>query len=346
MLEPDRQESHVLRTGADAAEAVRLLREGRVVAVPTETVYGLGADASNPDAVAKVFALKGRPADHPLIVHIGDVDELSWWARDIPEAALTLARRFWPGPLTVILKRGPHVLDAVTGGQDTVGIRVPDHPLTLRLLAEFGGGVAAPSANRFGRVSPTSAQHVEAEFGDAVDYILDGGPCGVGLESTIVDFSGTAPRILRPGAVTADDVASVLGEAALVAVHASEAPSPRVPGTLASHYAPDATVRLLPFDGIAKALASAVRQGCKVGVMARAVAPDDGLPSMCRWVHMSEEPGGYGRELYAALRDLDVSDCDVILVETPPSASEWEAVRDRLARAAAGTSPEDENLGT
>lgn len=342
------------RVGSDVAQAVRLLCEGKVVAVPTETVYGLGADASNAHAVAKVFALKGRPADHPLIVHISDLNELSRWARDIPGAALTLARRFWPGPLTIILRRHPSVLDVVTGRQDTVGIRVPSHPLTLQLLAEFKGGVAAPSANRFGRVSPTRAQHVQAEFGDAVDYILDGGPCGVGVESTIVDFSGSAPRILRPGVITASDIASVIGEGVLDAVRVSEAPAPRAPGTLVSHYAPNAIVRLLPPDAIIKELFVEMGRGRKVGVMAKTVALHDLAARMSdaatvawRWVQMCEEPEGYARELYATLRELDASDCDVILVEMPTVASqEWEAVRDRLARASAGAPSEEGDLGT
>lgn len=327
-------------------EAVRLLRAGGVVAVPTETVYGLGADASNPAAVARVFELKGRPADHPLIVHIGEADVISEWARDIPEEAWALARAFWPGPLTIILKRGTAALDVVTGGQDTVGLRVPDHPLTLRLLAELGGGVAAPSANRFGRVSPTRVGHVEAEFGDQLDYILDGGPCSVGLESTIVDLSGFDPRILRPGAVTASDIASVLGTIGSRETSAGETPSPRAPGTLASHYSPETAVRLMVPELIADAVVSAVCEGHTVAVMARRPTAIGECRESCRWVRMPQEPDEYGRALYATLRELDVSECDVILVETVPIDPRWDAARDRITRATAGDLLDDDELGT
>jgi len=192
-------------------KAAALLRQGELVAFPTETVYGLGADASNPEAVAKIFAAKGRPADHPLIVHIPGVEHLDRWAREIPETAFASAKAFWPGPLTLILKRQPNVPDAVTGGQDTVGIRVPGHPLALELLKAFDGGVAAPSANRFGHVSPTTAQHVHDELGSAVAMVLDGGPCRVGIESTIVNLTGPQSRILRPGMISAADLGRVLG---------------------------------------------------------------------------------------------------------------------------------------
>ncbi|MEK7737911.1 MAG: L-threonylcarbamoyladenylate synthase, partial [Pseudomonadota bacterium] len=200
---------------AQIAHAVTLLRAGELVAFPTETVYGLGADAANPAAVAKIFAAKGRPADHPLIVHLPSAEALDAWAREVPESARKLAAAFWPGPLTLILKRQPQVPDAVTGGQDTVGLRVPDHPLALALLKAFDGGrfrgIAAPSANRYGRISPTSAAHVRAELGAAVPLVLDGGDCQVGIESTIVDLSRGTPRLLRPGAIGAADIAHVLG---------------------------------------------------------------------------------------------------------------------------------------
>jgi L-threonylcarbamoyladenylate synthase len=195
----------------DIERAVALLRAGELVAFPTETVYGLGADAANPAAVAKIFAAKGRPQDHPLIVHLDGAAQLDAWARDIPAYAFELAEAFWPGPLTLILKRQPGVPDAVTGGQDTVGLRVPGHPLALELLRAFGGGLAAPSANRFGRISPTTARHVREELGEAVAMVLDGGPCQVGIESTILDCTGGAPRILRPGMVGAPALGRVLG---------------------------------------------------------------------------------------------------------------------------------------
>ena len=195
----------------DIQRAVALLRQGELVALPTETVYGLDADALNPDAVAKIFAAKGRPSDHPLIVHLADAEALTTWARDIPKDAIALARAFWPGPLTLILKKEEGVPDIVTGGQDTVGLRVPNHPIALQLLRAFGSGLAAPSANRFGRISPTTAEHVRQELGDRVPLILDGGPCQVGLESTILDLSRGVPVILRPGAIGADDIARVIG---------------------------------------------------------------------------------------------------------------------------------------
>lgn len=201
-------------TDADIAAAAARLRAGELVALPTETVHGLGADAMNPAAVRRIFEAKGRPADHPLIVHLPDAEQMTQWARDIPREAIALAQAFWPGPLTLILKREDDVPLEVTGGQDTVGLRVPGHPLALKLLRAFGGGVAAPSANRFGRISPTTAQHVRDEFhdtlGDALT-VLDGGPCEVGIESTILDLSGEAPRILRPGAISAEQIAAVIG---------------------------------------------------------------------------------------------------------------------------------------
>ena len=190
--------------------AAHLLRQGRLVAFPTETVYGLGADASNPDAVRRIFQAKGRPADHPLIVHIPSIDSLNDWALTVPDAAHQLAARFWPGPLAMILNKRPEVPLVVTGGQDTVGLRMPDHPVALRLLRAFGGGIAAPSANRFCRISPTQAAHVEEELGDAVDLILDGGACQVGVESTIVDLSGNRPKLLRPGHITRLEIEAVL----------------------------------------------------------------------------------------------------------------------------------------
>ena len=192
-------------------QAAAVLRRGGLVAFPTETVYGLGADAESPDAVARIFAAKGRPANHPVIVHIGHADLLEHWAADIPPSAWLLAKHFWPGPLTLILKRNARVLDAVTGGQDTVGLRMPDHPVALALLSAFGGGVAAPSANRYGRISPTTALHVRDELGEAVDCILDGGPCRVGIESTILDLSGAHPQLLRPGAISAAAIEIALG---------------------------------------------------------------------------------------------------------------------------------------
>ncbi|HUY04334.1 MAG TPA: L-threonylcarbamoyladenylate synthase [Rhodocyclaceae bacterium] len=321
------------------ARAAALLRAGELVAFPTETVYGLGADAANPEAVAKIFAAKGRPADHPLIVHIAGAEQLDAWAREVPAAAYKLARAFWPGPLTLILKRSELVPDAVTGGQDTVGLRVPDHPLALALLAEFGGGIAAPSANRFGRISPTTAAHVRAELGDTVQLVLDGGPCAVGIESTIVDLSRGAPVVLRPGAISADDILRVLGSAAADSP-AMESERPRVSGSLAAHYAPSSSLRLIDGAALDAAAREAQAQGRRVAVLSR--RPQPFAAAELIWRTAPEDARGYARELYAALRQLDAATPDLILVEAPPQEPAWRAVADRLARAACG-SGEDEN---
>lgn len=315
----------------DISKAVQILRAGGLVAFPTETVYGLGADASNPEAVAKIFAAKGRPRNHPVIVHLAQPSQLQQWARDIPEPALQLARRFWPGPLTLILKRGPGVPDTLTGGQDTVGLRVPSHPLALQLLAAFGGGIAAPSANRFGRISPTTASDVEAELGDEVDLILDGGPCPVGIESTIVDCSGPEPVLLRPGHVSAEDLEAALGRPLAQA----GAGSPRAPGTLASHYAPATPLVLVSAASLVGLPVRAA--GERVAVLAR-FAPAAEADHLV-WVRAPDEPQAYARALYANLRLLDRSGCSVILVEEPPPEARWAAVRDRLLRAAGGVPP-------
>jgi len=327
----------------DIQRAVQLLRQGELVALPTETVYGLGADALNPDAVAKIFAAKGRPSDHPLIVHLADASQIMTWAREVPKDAIALARAFWPGPLTLILKKDESVPDLVTGGQDTVGLRVPDHPVALELLRAFGSGVAAPSANRFGRISPTTAAHVHQELGDRVALILDGGACAVGLESTIVDLSRGVPVILRPGAIGADEIARVLGrrprlrgEVEAEAGNAAEqGVTPRVSGALAAHYAPRTPLELITTD----ALAASSRAGD--AVLARC-APPAGLADGVTWVQAPADPAGYGHDLYARLRSLDESGALRILVEAPPASPEWAAVADRLGRAAVGSGEDDE----
>lgn len=316
---------------AELAKAAGVLRSGGLVAFPTETVYGLGADASNEEAVARIFAAKGRPADHPLIVHLAQVDDIARWARDVPASAWRVAERFWPGPLTLILKRAAGVSDAVTGGQDTVGLRMPDHPVALDLLRAFGGGIAAPSANRFGRVSPTSAAHVLAELGDAVDCVIDGGACAVGLESTILDLSGKHPRLLRPGAVTPAVLAETLGELPTWLA----AGGPRAPGRLPSHYSPDTPLELVATAAIESTVRTILAQGHSVAVLS-AHPPATG-DARCRWAVMPTDPREYGRVLYARLRDADAWGCRSILVELPSAAGEWEAVRDRLRRAAGAT---------
>jgi len=315
------------------ADAVAALGRGALVAFPTETVYGLGADAANAEAVAKIFALKGRPADHPLIVHLASTLSLDDWAIDIPEDALRLAAAFWPGPLTLILRKAAHVLPVVTGGQDTVGLRCPSHPVAQALLRGYArngsGGVAAPSANRFGHVSPTTAQHVRDEFGPDL-MILDGGACGVGLESTIVDLSRGVPVLLRPGAVTREQIAAVIGHAP----RDRDADAPRASGTLAAHYAPGTPLRLV---------AAAALDGTLAGAGPCAVlAFRETLPGAVAFIAAPADPTRYAHDLYANLRVLDAAGAGAILVESPPGTPAWEAVNDRLARAAAGAQAIDD----
>ena len=324
----------------DVSRAAALLRAGELVAFPTETVYGLGADASNPQAIARIFAAKGRPADHPLIVHLAGASQLDRWAVDIPEAAHRLAAAFWPGPLTLILKRHPDVLDAITGGQDTVGLRVPNHPLALQLLREFGGagggasggGLAAPSANRFGHVSPTTAEHVREELGDAVALILDGGPCAVGIESTILDLSAGEPRILRPGMLDAAAIGRVLG---IVPAFGGRPDAPRVSGSLEAHYAPRTSLQLVAAAELAARARQRLAGGCRVAVLSS--QPLDFDHENLVWRAAGAAPEHFAHDLYARLRELDALACDVILVATPPLDDAWRAVADRLRRAAAGS---------
>jgi L-threonylcarbamoyladenylate synthase len=312
------------------AKAVEVLRAGGLVAFPTETVYGLGADASQRDAVRRIFRAKGRPAEHPLIVHLRASEDLRTWARDIPDTAWQLAQRFWPGPLTLVLKRSAQVLDDVTGGQDTVGLRVPAHPVAGALLQAFAGGIAAPSANRFGRVSATTAAHVRQELGDEVGCILDGGACPVGIESTIVDLSGAAPVLLRPGHITLQEIESLLR----VPVGRANQGSPRAPGTLSAHYAPRLPLRLAAGGTLDAAIREESVRG-PVAVLARHARPAHSASTL--WMTAPLDAAEYARLLYAGLRQIDDSGCTVIVVETPPDTPDWSAVRDRLMRAAAGS---------
>lgn len=314
----------------DLVCAAELLRAGELVAFPTETVYGLGADAANPVAVAKIFAAKGRPADHPLIVHLPDSCHLDTWAREIPAAARQLAAAFWPGPLTLILKRQPSVPDAVTGGQDTVGLRVPGHQLALALLTNFGGGIAAPSANKFGRISPTTAAHVREELGDTV-FILDGGPCPVGIESTILDLSGDEPAILRPGSITPEAIGQVLGRPVAVAARAS---APRVSGSLEAHYAPRTKVDLVSSDGLILAVREALARQMPIAVLSSQAQPLS--HNLLTWHQAPALPAPFAHDLYATLRRLDGLGVARIVIQQPPAGEAWEAVNDRLRRAAAG----------
>ena len=297
------------------------------MAFPTETVYGLGADASNPAAIKKIFAAKGRPADHPVIVHIADMSDLKHWAAEVPRAAWLLAEKFWPGPLTMVLKRSAQVSDLVSGGQNTIGLRVPRHPVAQQLLKAFGGGIAAPSANKFGRLSPTTAEHVREELGNAVEMVLDGGPCDVGIESTIVDLTREPAAILRPGRVSAQHIADAL----LVRLSEPAEDRPRVPGSLASHYAPRAPLKIVHPDEIE----SYVRRQAMpppVAVLARRGRLRDSKVAL--WQVAPEAPEEYARLLYATLRRLDEAGCNLIVVEALPQLPEWTAVRDRLDRAA------------
>ena len=316
-------------SAADVAAAVQVLREGGLVALPTETVYGLAADASNELAVRRIFAAKGRPSSHPLIVHLPGEQALPLYAAEIPERARKLAAAFWPGPLTLVLKKSARVSDAVTGGQDTVALRVPAHPLAQAVLARFGGGLAAPSANKFGHVSPTTAEHVRTDLGDEVDLILDGGACEVGVESTIVDLSGPSPALLRPGGLATEEVERVLGEKLSAPIT-----QVRAPGMLASHYAPRAGLLVVEAESLSDEVARQVDAGLKVAVMAPG-AP--ALPSAgsVRLFSLPEDPAGFARSLYATLRDIDAAGFDVIVAAPPEGAGLGVAVRDRLCRAAA-----------
>jgi L-threonylcarbamoyladenylate synthase len=309
----------------EMARAVDVLRAGGLVAFPTETVYGLGADASSPDAVHRLFAVKGRPADHPVIVHLGAAAQLDEWGVDVGGAARTLVEACWPGPLTVVVRRAAHVPDAVTGGLDTVGLRVPDQPLALALLQGFGGGVAAPSANRFGRVSPTTAADVFTDLGDDVDVILDGGPSRVGVESTIVDCSRPEPVILRLGGLPRERVEELLGGA----VPLLDTGEIRAPGTLESHYAPRAQVEFAGPDDLSDRVEAALGRDERVGVIGvddpRAAVTVLGVP---------RDGEAYAHDLYGMLRDADVRGLDRVIAVVPDPRGLGAAVADRLRRAA------------
>lgn len=315
--------------------AAELLRAGGTVAFPTETVYGLGADAANPLALRRVFEAKGRPADHPLIVHIADAAHLPGWAQDIPDAAWRLTAAFWPGPLTLILRRRDQVLNEVTGGQGTVGLRVPDHPVAAALLRAFGGGIAAPSANRFGRVSPTTAQHVRDELGAQVGMILDGGPCRVGVESTIVSLAHGKAVLLRPGGLPVAAIEDALQQK--IALTQAAGRALRVPGALAAHYAPATPLELHSDDVLWQRARQLAAQGRKVAVLGLGDAGECAASGGFAHVPMPDLADEYARVLYATLRRLDQAGFDRLLAEMPPDRQPWLAVRDRLRRAAQGT---------
>ncbi len=320
---------------AAIARAARLLEEGRLVAFPTETVYGLGADASNPEAVAGIFTAKGRPSNHPVIVHVARDADLSLWTTHLPREASQLIDAFWPGPLTLILPRAPQVPAAVAGGQDTLGLRCPAHPVAQALLREFRdgqGGLAAPSANRFGHVSPTTAQHVIDEFGapgvGPLADVLDGGHCQVGIESTIVDLSRLAthgPVLLRPGQISAAQIAEVIGRMPAL----PDVAAPRVSGSLDAHYAP--TTPLALAEG--RALETAMQQLQTAGRTFALISYSENFAAI-HGMHLPADPDGYAHGLYASLREMDARHADVILVERPPQDAAWQGINDRLRRAA------------
>jgi L-threonylcarbamoyladenylate synthase len=296
-------------------EAVTVLRNGGLVGIPTETVYGLAADASNEAAVRRIFAAKHRPHDHPLIVHIASIEAMAAWSKSIPDTARVLAEACWPGPLSVLVPRATHVLDVVTGGRDTVALRVPAHPMALELLQRFGGGLAAPSANRFGQVSPTTAAHVRADLGDAVDLVLDGGPCPIGVESTIVDCTCSPPQVLRPGGIPNETVSRLLD-----GVLAASSGSSRASGMLVSHYAPRCRVEIVNSLAEAEARASThQRAGRKVDTL----DPTQDLVAAAQ-------------QLYVWLRDADSRELDVLVAVLPPAEGLGHAIRDRLTKAAGG----------
>lgn len=333
---------------SDMAQALRLAAErlaaGGLVAFPTETVYGLGGDAENPDAIARIYAVKGRPSSHPVIVHVSPEADLGYWARTIPAEARALIEAFWPGPLTLILPRADHVPAAVSGGQDSVGLRCPSHPVAQALLRQFAalkpngqGGVAGPSANKFGQVSSTQAAHVRAEFSELSEaelFVLEGGSSEVGIESTIVDLSrldrGVGPVLLRPGHISSEQIAAVLGRE----MGRPDASAPRVSGSLKAHYAPRTPLLLLPKEALMRELERLDSRDGKVAAVVFRV-PDGSADSRVDWYSASSDPDVYARDLYALLRRLDEGGYARILLERPPRSGAWQAVNDRIGRAAA-----------
>lgn len=322
-------------------QAAERLQAGGLVAFPTETVYGLGADAENPEAIARIYAAKGRPSSHPLIVHVAPGADISYWAASVPPEAQALMQAFWPGPLTLILPRAPHIPDAVAGGQDTIGLRCPAHPVAQALLQAFArlrpngqAGVAGPSANKFGQVSPTRADHVRSEFPELDDtrlLVLEGGASQVGIESTIVDVSridlGVGPVLLRPGHITAEQIRQVLG----VSPAAPDQAAPRVSGSLKAHYAPRTPLVLVPAGQWDQALANA--DSARTAAITFAAQPP--LPQAAVWECWPSDPVRVASRLYEGLRRLDQQGYTCIFVEQPPQGPDWQAVNDRLGRAAA-----------
>ncbi len=310
-------------------EAIKCLQQGGVVAIPTETVYGLAADAARPQAIKRIFTIKGRPADHPLIVHIGSIAQVQDWAEDIPEMLWPLAERFWPGPLTFILKKKPQVNKLITGGQETIAIRIPAHKKVLQLLVALKCGLAAPSANRFGHVSPTTAQHVIDEFGDDIDGVIDGGACEVGIESTILDLSVKQPRILRPGQISQQQIEDFLG----MPLSAMKQQSPRAPGMLKAHYAPETPLILVEKSALDGQLKQYLAHNLTINLWS--VSSPSIQHNKLLWHPSPTNSSEFAKVLYHQLRQFDTTLADITLIQHPPELSEWQGVIDRLTRAAA-----------
>jgi L-threonylcarbamoyladenylate synthase len=327
----------VRATAYEIEEAVQALRAGELVVFPTETVYGLGANATDPAAVRKIFEVKQRPADHPVIVHLDNPRYLHRWVSDINAVAEKLAAAFWPGPLTLILPKAANVNDLVTGGQDSIGIRVPSHPIAQQLLTAFGGGIAAPSANRYGRLSPTKPEHVKEELGDAVNVILDGGETAIGLESTIVSCLGNEARLLRPGYITRSQFEKVVGPLA------SGGPVPRAPGDKRLHYAPATPLAIVGSDELERFAGEFVARQEKVAVLA--MRPPLRPQRYMTWINAGKKPDAYAHNLYNHLRTLDSAGCARILVQALPEDEKWAAISDRLQRASGIDSADPLELG-
>lgn len=315
----------VRATQSEIEKAVETLRAGDLVVFPTETVYGLGANAADPAAVRKIFEVKGRPPDHPVIVHIDNPRYLHRWVSEVPPIAEKLSAMFWPGPLTLILPKAENVNDIVTGGQDSIGIRIPSHPMAQQLLTAFGGGIAAPSANRFGRLSPTKPEHVRDEFGDAVHVILDGGDAPIGLESTIVSCLNNEARLLRPGYITRSQIERVVGPLL------TGGPAPRAPGDRAQHYAPSTPLEIVPWDALEARVGEFIERHEKVAVLA--MRPPLNTRRNMTWINAGKKPEAYAHNLYSNLRTLDRAGCARIFVQELPQDERWAAVLDRLQRA-------------
>ena len=314
-------------TTENIERATQCLKNGGLVAFPTETVYGLGADASNPDAVKRIFAAKNRPENHPLIVHLASFEQFDLWAQDIPESAVVLAEHFFPAPLAVILKKRPEVSETVTGGQKTIALRIPNHPVALELLRAFGGGIAAPSANRFCRISPTQAQHVADELGESVDMILDGGACQIGVESTILDLSGDKPTILRFGQITRSELEFVL-QTKVCTPDSLAKMTVKTAGMMAIHYAPTTPAVRCDSELLAVLLQD---ENQKVGVLT--CGSNISSTQNRTVISLPTDSTIYAQNLYAKLRELDVLKLDLILVEQPPQSEMWAAINDRLSKA-------------